>query len=99
MASDGIVTGCGEGLERNRAAIRIMRRMMPLIMSKGRRDRLDIYQPVLSGEVEGLLHTCGIGSARWANEAWIGCIGDHVLYRCFHRLNSDSEHQSEIDPP
>jgi hypothetical protein len=32
----GIVTGCGEGLERNRAAIRITRRMMPPIMSQGR---------------------------------------------------------------
>jgi hypothetical protein len=39
----GIVTGCGEGLKRNRAAIRITRRMMPPMMSKGRRDLLDIY--------------------------------------------------------
>jgi hypothetical protein len=42
MAGDGIVTGCGEGLERNRAAIRITRRMMPLMMSQGRRDLFDI---------------------------------------------------------
>jgi hypothetical protein len=51
MAGDGIFTGCGEGLERNRAATRITRRMMPPIMSQGRRDLFDIYQPVLSGEV------------------------------------------------
>jgi len=38
MAGDGIVTCCGEGLERNRAAIRITKRMMPLMMSQGRRD-------------------------------------------------------------
>jgi len=38
MAGDGIVTGCGEGLKRNRAAIRITRRMMQLMMSKGKRD-------------------------------------------------------------
>jgi hypothetical protein len=38
MAGDGSVTGCGEGLERNRAAIRIARRMMPPIMSQGKRD-------------------------------------------------------------
>jgi hypothetical protein len=43
MAGAGIVIGCGEGLKRNRAAIRITRRMMPPIMSQGRRDRLDIY--------------------------------------------------------
>ena len=42
MAGDGIVIGCGEGLERNRAAIRITRRMMPPLMNKGRRDLLDI---------------------------------------------------------
>jgi hypothetical protein len=35
---DGIVAGCGEGLERNRAAIRITRRMRPMMMSQGRRD-------------------------------------------------------------
>ena len=38
MAGEGIVTGCGEGLERNRAAIIDTRRMMPLMMSQGRRD-------------------------------------------------------------
>ena len=38
MAGAGILTGCGEGLERKRAAIRIARRMMPQMMSKGRRD-------------------------------------------------------------
>jgi hypothetical protein len=38
MAGEGIVTGCGEGLERNRVAIRITRRMMPPMMRKGRRD-------------------------------------------------------------
>jgi hypothetical protein len=43
MAGDGIVTGCGERLKRNRPAIRITRRMMPPIMSKGRRDLLDMY--------------------------------------------------------
>jgi hypothetical protein len=43
MAGKGIVTGGGEGLERNRAATRITRRMMPPMMSQGRRDRLDIY--------------------------------------------------------
>jgi len=42
MASDGIVTGCGEGLERNRAAIRITRRMMPMMMIQGNRDLFDI---------------------------------------------------------
>jgi hypothetical protein len=42
MAGDGIVTGCGKGLKRNRAATRITRRMMPPMMSKGRRDLLDI---------------------------------------------------------
>jgi len=42
MAGECIVTGCGEGLERKRAAIRITRRMMPPIMSQGRRDLLDI---------------------------------------------------------
>jgi hypothetical protein len=52
----------GEGLERNRAATRITRRMMPPIMSQGRRDLLDIYLPVLSGEVEGLSHKNTIGS-------------------------------------
>jgi hypothetical protein len=36
MVGDGIVTGCGEGLARNRAAIRITRRMMPPMMSQGR---------------------------------------------------------------
>ena len=41
MAGEGSVTGCGEGLERNRAAIQRMRRMMPPMMSQGRRDRLD----------------------------------------------------------
>ena len=43
MDGAGIVTGCGEGLKRNRAAIRITRRMMPPMMSQGRRERLDIY--------------------------------------------------------
>jgi 3-dehydroquinate synthase class II len=43
MAGEGIVIGCGEGLERKRAATRITRRMMPLMMIQGRRDRLDIY--------------------------------------------------------
>jgi hypothetical protein len=43
MAGEGIVTGCGEGLERNRAATRITRRMMPPLMSQGKRDLLDIY--------------------------------------------------------
>jgi len=38
IAGDGIVTGCGEGLERKRAAIQRMRRMMPPMMSQGRRD-------------------------------------------------------------
>jgi hypothetical protein len=38
MAGAGIVIGCGEGLERNRPAIRITRRMMPMMMSQGRRD-------------------------------------------------------------
>jgi len=38
MAGVGSVTGCGEGLERNRAAIRITGRMMPPMMSQGRRD-------------------------------------------------------------
>jgi hypothetical protein len=38
MAGVGIVTGCGERLKRNRAATRITRRMMPPIMSQGRRD-------------------------------------------------------------
>ena len=38
MAGDGIVIGCGEGLERNRAATMITRRMMPLMMSQWRRD-------------------------------------------------------------
>jgi len=42
MAGEGIGTGCGEGPERNRAAIRITRRMMPPMMSKGRRDRFDM---------------------------------------------------------
>ena len=42
MAGEGIVTGCGEGLLRNSAATRITKRMMPPMMSKGRRDRLDI---------------------------------------------------------
>jgi hypothetical protein len=51
MAGGGIFIGCGEGLERNRPAIIITRRMMPPMISQGRRDRLDIYQPVLSGEV------------------------------------------------
>jgi hypothetical protein len=41
MAGEGIFIGCGEGLERNRAEIRITRRMMPPIMSKGRRDLFD----------------------------------------------------------
>jgi hypothetical protein len=45
----GIFTGCGEGRERNRAAIRITTMMMPPMMSQGRRDLLDIYYPVLSG--------------------------------------------------
>jgi hypothetical protein len=39
-AGSGI--GCGEGPERNRAAIRITRRMMPPMMSQGRRDLLDM---------------------------------------------------------
>jgi len=34
--------GCGEGLKRNRAAIQRMSRMMPPMMSQGRRDLLDI---------------------------------------------------------
>jgi hypothetical protein len=38
MAGAGIVTGCGEGLERNRVATRITRKMMPPMMSLGRRD-------------------------------------------------------------
>jgi len=42
MAGEGIVTGCGEGLKRNRTAIRITRRMMPPMMSQGRRERFDI---------------------------------------------------------
>jgi hypothetical protein len=42
-AGAGSVIGCGEGLTRNRAAIRITRRMMPPIMSQGRRDLFDIY--------------------------------------------------------
>jgi hypothetical protein len=41
MAGEGIVTGCGEGLMRNRAAIRITSRMMPPMMSHGRRVLLD----------------------------------------------------------
>ena len=40
MAGAGIVIGCGEGLERNRAAIRITRRMMPPMMSQGRHRSL-----------------------------------------------------------
>jgi hypothetical protein len=43
MAGEGIDIGCGEGPERNRPAIRITRRMMPPMMSQGRRDLLDIY--------------------------------------------------------
>jgi len=39
----GIVIGCGEGLYKNRAAIRITKRMMPPMMSQGRRERLDMY--------------------------------------------------------
>jgi hypothetical protein len=42
MAGEGIGFGCGEGLERNRAATRITRRMMPPVMSQGRRDLFDI---------------------------------------------------------
>ena len=42
MAGAGIDTSCGEGLKKNRAAIRITRRMMPPMMSQGRRDLLDI---------------------------------------------------------
>jgi hypothetical protein len=42
MAGDGIVIGCGEGLEWNRAATRIAGRIMPPIMSQGRQDRLDV---------------------------------------------------------
>jgi len=38
MAGEGIGIGCGDGLKRNRAAIRITRRMMPPMMSQGRRD-------------------------------------------------------------
>jgi hypothetical protein len=38
----GIVTGCGEGLEKNRATTIITRRIIPMIMSQGRRDLLDI---------------------------------------------------------
>jgi hypothetical protein len=43
MAGEGIVTGCGEGRGRNRAATRITGRMMLPMMSQGRRDLLDIY--------------------------------------------------------
>jgi hypothetical protein len=43
IAGDGSVTGCGDGLERNRPATRITGRMMPPMMSQGRRDLLDIY--------------------------------------------------------
>jgi hypothetical protein len=35
MAGEGFVIGCGVGLEWNRAAIRIMGRMMPMMMSQG----------------------------------------------------------------
>jgi len=38
MAGDGIFIGCGDGLERNRAATRITTMMMPTMMSQGRRD-------------------------------------------------------------
>ena len=47
MAGEGLVIGCGEGLERNRAAIRITRRMMPLMMSQGRRDHRKWQGPSL----------------------------------------------------
>jgi hypothetical protein len=43
MAGEDSVTGCGEGRERNRAAIRITRRMMPPMMSQGRRDLFAMY--------------------------------------------------------
>jgi len=43
MAGEGIGIGCGEGLYKNRAAIMITRRMMPPMMSQGRRERLDMY--------------------------------------------------------
>ena len=43
MAGAGIVIVCGEELERNRAAIMITRRMIPIIMSQGRLERLDMY--------------------------------------------------------
>jgi len=42
MAGEGIVTGCGEGLERNNASIMITTMMIPPIVSQGRRDRLDM---------------------------------------------------------
>ena len=42
MAGEGIVIGCDEELERNREAIQRMRRMMPPMMSQGRRDLLDM---------------------------------------------------------
>ena len=42
IAEVGVSLGCGKGLERNKAAIMITRRMMPPMMSKGRRERLDI---------------------------------------------------------
>jgi len=51
VAGEGIFIGCGDGLKKNRAAIRITTLMMPPMMSQGRRDLLDIYLPVLSGEV------------------------------------------------
>ena len=81
MAGEGIGIGCGEGLERNRPAIRITRRMMPPIMSQGRHRSLfhQLNCFVLCSGLSWLLHICRIGSARWANGARIGCIGDHVL--------------------
>ena len=43
MAGAGIGIVCGEELERNRAAIMITRRMIPIIMSQVRLERLDMY--------------------------------------------------------
>jgi hypothetical protein len=42
MAGEGSVIGCGVGREWNRAVIRITRRMIPMMMSQGRRGHLDI---------------------------------------------------------
>jgi hypothetical protein len=79
MAGDGIVIGCGDGLKRNRAAIRITRTMMPPMMSKGRRDLLDSAELFNTPGYSGCCIHAGSGVSDGQTEPGSGVLGIRSL--------------------